>query len=99
MKSNSYVNTEFIFPEFIDAKKINFKFQLTENLGSYDIIIGRDLMRKLVLNVSYAKNSVIWDNMLVLLKHEDSDLSSFYIRKENKELQKPLTEKRILDAI
>ena len=82
VESNTYVNTEFTLLEFTDAKKINYKFQLTDNLGNYDIILGRDFMTELSLEITYVDNCVNWDNLSVPLKQEGCDQSSFFIREE-----------------
>ena len=99
VESNTYVNTEFTLLEFTDAKKINYKFQLTDNLGNYDIILGRDFMTELSLEISYVDNCVNWDNLSVPLKQEGGDQSSFFIREESKSVTESTNRiKRILDA-
>ncbi len=99
VESNTYVNTEFTLLEFTDAKKINYKFQLTDNLGNYDIILGRDFMTELSLEISYVDNCVNWDNLSVPLKQEGCDQSSFFIREESKSITESTNRiKRILDA-
>ena len=52
----------FSLPEFSNSKLINWKFHLTDNedLG-YDMVIGRDLMMSLGIDISFDKKKIIWE--------------------------------------
>ena len=49
-------NVHFSLPEFSDKKIVNWKFNIfeSEDLG-YDMVIGRDIMTKLGMDLSFNK--------------------------------------------
>ena len=51
MSTSSTVNGKFTLPEFHDGRTIEWKLHVTENLGACDMIIGRDLMQDLGIDV------------------------------------------------
>jgi hypothetical protein len=71
--SKKVTDTEFFLNEFSESRHIRWKFHvLPENSKlPYDMIIGRDLMRKLKMDVLYSDNVVTWDE-LKLPMHEVS---------------------------
>ena len=63
--SKKYTDTEFFLNEFSESRHIRWKFHvLPEDCKlPYDMIIGRDLMRKLKMDVLYSDNVVTWDEL------------------------------------
>ena len=62
------------------------------------MIIGRDIIQELKMDVLYSSNQVKWDDQIIPLK-PTTDLSSFYIRDESKAVQDATNWiKTILDA-
>jgi hypothetical protein len=63
--SKDAVDVDFTLNEFSDSRKVRWKFHvLPENSRlPYDMIIGRDLMRKLKMDVLYSDNVVTWDEL------------------------------------
>ena len=56
---------KFALPEFSKARQIEHVFHiLPENSNlPYDMIIGRDLLRELKMDVLYSDNEVVWDDL------------------------------------
>ena len=69
--SKKTAGMEFYLNEFSESRHIKWNFHvLPENSKlPYDMIIGRDLMRELKMDVLYSDNVVIWDE-LKLPMHE-----------------------------
>ena len=63
--SKNAVEMEFTLNEFSESRRVRWKFHvLPENSKlPYDMIIGRDLMRKLKMDVLYSDNVVTWDEL------------------------------------
>ena len=54
----------FTLPEFSDKKIIKWKFNVFENKHlEYDLIIGRDLMNDLKLDILFSKSKVAWEGI------------------------------------
>ena len=62
LKTQYQMDIMFSLPEFSNSKLINWKFHLTDNedLG-YDMVIGRDLMMSLGIDISFDKKKIIWE--------------------------------------
>ena len=77
--SKKYTDTEFFLNEFSESRHIRWKFHvLPEDCKlPYDMIIGRDLMRKLKMDVLYSDNVVTWDE-LRLPMHEVKSNGEWY---------------------
>ena len=59
----------FTLPEFSDKKIINWKFSVADSptIG-YDLIIGRDLMLQLQMNLSFEKKTVSWEGIEIPMR-------------------------------
>ena len=58
--TTSKVNAYFCIPEFSAAKVITWKFHMDESTnGRYYMILGRDLLTALVLDLKFSKNVII----------------------------------------
>ena len=64
MSTDHETKVAFTLPEFSDKKIITWQFNVgdKDNLG-YDMIIGRDLLSALGMNISFQKASLEWDGI------------------------------------
>jgi len=52
----------------------------TKSLGAYDMIIGRDLMSDLGIDIQFSATSVVWDGMEIPMKDRDATFEeSFHV--------------------
>ncbi len=68
--NTKYVSTiYFNLPEFSESKIITWDFHITEknNLG-YDMIIGRDLMQELGMDLVFSENVVTWEGTKIPMR-------------------------------
>ena len=68
--SNASIDLAISFDEFGGATKINHKFDIDsspEGIG-YDMIIGRDLLSKLNIDVRFSDKTIKWEDQLVHMK-------------------------------
>jgi hypothetical protein len=57
---------QFFLSEFSESRTINWKFHVIpdkNNAMPYDMIIGRDLLHTLKMDVLYSENVVVWDDL------------------------------------
>jgi len=60
---------ELILPEFSDKKIITWHFSAFENNDiGYDIVIGRDLMLELGMEISFVKKNVAWEGIEIPMR-------------------------------
>ena len=58
-----------MLPEFSDKKNITWHFSVFEgDEVSYDVVIGRDLMLELKMDISFARKSVSWEGIEIPMR-------------------------------
>lgn len=69
-KTNRTVNALFVLPEFHKNREIRWNCYVDEsdNLSRYDMIIGRDLMTDLGIDIMFSTGEVVWDNASIPLR-------------------------------
>ncbi len=84
-------------PEFSSQKEIHWEMFVEEfdaQKNQYDIIIGRDLMRELRLDLLFSNGTMSWDGSQVSIKPEGSlsDLAQY--RREYLYIEDPETSEK-----
>ncbi len=70
--SDSRCQLELKLPAFHENKVIHweaFVEPTSNDLGKYDLIIGRDLMHEIGLDILFSKEKMVWDNASVSMQH------------------------------
>ena len=69
LKTRYQADISFTLPEFSNSKDINWNFHLTnsEDLG-YDMILGRDIMTKLGIDLSFDKSGIMWEGSTIPMR-------------------------------
>ena len=70
-ETNRKVTCQFALPEFHQGKDINWTMYVDESdhrLNSYDMIIGRDLLHELGIDLMFSKGVMIWDNATIPMR-------------------------------
>jgi hypothetical protein len=62
------VKGQFTIPELHDNRLIEWDVHVTKSLGAYDMIIGRDLLKFLGIDVKFSNMMVEWEMLLCRLK-------------------------------
>ena len=64
------VELEFKLPEFCATKDIKHSFAVddTGNEHTYDVIIGRDLLNQIGMDILYSKGHLVWDGISIPMK-------------------------------
>ena len=90
---------QFVLPEFADDKLINTKVHVAKSLGNYDMIIGRDLLQELNIDILFSQDAISWEGVTVPMKSIDATLEdSFYINDSPAVDEATARMKQILDA-
>ena len=68
------VKCKFTLPEFFENRDLDWEMYLDESdmKCNYDMIVGRDLMDAIGLDILFSKGTMIWDNSEVPMKPYDS---------------------------
>ena len=54
-----------------DDKLVKWDFHVTKTLGAYDMIIGRDLMEFLGINIRFSDRVIEWEGATMPFKDKD----------------------------
>lgn len=71
----------FIIPELHDNRVIERTLHVAPDLGAYDMIIGRDLLQDLGIDIRFSDKTVEWDGVSIPFKDSDArhESESFHV--------------------
>ena len=96
MNTSQKTKTQFTIPELHDNRVIEWDVHLTDNLGAYDMIIGRDLLEFLGIDVRFSTLTLEWDGVELPFKNVDDTIEEAYHVDEPDMVKDSI--KKILDA-
>eukprot|EP00957_Ditylum_brightwellii_P124110 9460667-Ditylum_brightwellii.AAC.1 len=87
----------FVLPELNPTVHIECTMHITNNLGRYNMVLGRDVQQSLGIEPDFKQNNIIWDDCLADMKFADVTLAECL---NNTEVTKMITENmsKVLDA-
>ena len=91
---------QFKLPEFFEDRAVEYNVHLTETLKNYDMIIGRDLLSKLGIDINFSNSTCSWDDSVIPMKPLETQQSTSSYAIEESGILKEATRrlKKILDA-
>ena len=100
MKTYKAVKARFTLPELHDNRLINWnKVHVAKSLGAYDMIIGRDLLTDLGIDIRFSDSMCAWDGEEMPFKDRDeSPLLSYHVNDKGITQNSVNRVKEILDA-
>jgi len=78
MSTTSKVKAQFSIPELHDNRLIEWDVHVTKDLGAYDMIIGRDILNDLGIDILFSTQTVDWENHDIPFKNVDDDPETAY---------------------
>ena len=89
----------FMLPEFHHDRVIEWDLHVSQNLGAYDMIIGRDILSDLGFKFDFSSNTVEWDGVSIPLKPNDAtEQEAYHVPDPDKVEDATDRLKKILDA-
>ena len=55
------VKAQFTLPELQDKRLIEWDLHVADNMGAHDMILGRDVLSFLKIDIKFSDQVVIWD--------------------------------------
>ena len=99
LSTSTTAKAQFTLPELHDDKLIEWNVHVTKDLGNYDMIIGRDILRYLEIDIQFSTQEVVWDHASIPFKHVDaSPLDAYHINEPEVITKASDRIKKILDA-
>ena len=99
MKTRSKVKAQLSLPELHSKKLIEWRFHVAEDMGAYDMIIGRDILSFLGIDISFSRQVISWEGAEMPFKPKGATLETAYHVEEAMSVQEATDRiKAILDA-
>ena len=97
--TSSRVKAEFTLPELNDSTLVKWDLHVTNDLGAYDMIIGRDMSEFLEIDLKFSNQTVEWGTATMPFKDPDASILDSYHIDDPDGLQDEHDRiKKILDA-
>ena len=78
MSTTHKCQATFTIPELHDNRVIHYDIHVAKTLGSYDMIIGRDIMSELRIDLKFSTQEIEWDDSQIPFKDVDASISEAY---------------------
>ena len=78
LQTKSKVKAQFTIPELQDKKLIEWNLHVTKDMGAYDMIIGRDILSFLGIDLLFSARRVEWENEQMPFRPYDATVESHY---------------------
>jgi len=99
MRTTQKVKAQFTLPELHDDRMIEWNMHVTKSLGPYDMIIGRDILRFLKIDITFSEEIVKWDGAEMPFKDGDASVKEAHYAADNDLVEDAVHRvKRTLDA-
>ena len=99
VKTGESAKVEFSLPEFHPDKLIEWRVHLTEKLGSYDMIIGRDILSEMGIDIHFSTHTCTWGHSKIPMRPSSVKIEQSYLVQESGPMKQATTRlKKILDA-
>ena len=78
MKTRSKVKAKFTIPELQEKRMVEWNFHVADDMGAYDMIIGRDVLSFLGIDIKFSEQVVEWDHSEMPFKPKDATVRTQY---------------------
>ena len=77
-QTNGKTSAKFKLAELNPTAEIEHKFHVMPTLGRYDMIIGRDLLKTMVLIIDFENELITWGKYCTNMKPASVSVNTFY---------------------
>ena len=78
MKTSMKCQATFMIPELHDNRVIDYDIHMADDLGAHDMIIGRDVLSDLGIDLRFSNQTIEWDESQIPFKNIDATLEEAF---------------------
>ena len=98
-RTGTKVIARFQLPELNETSTIEYPVHVTDHLGGYDMVLGRDLLHELGIKLSFDTKSVEWQNVSIPMKVPDCRVEQHMHIQDSRSIQDATNRiKQIIEA-
>jgi gag-polyprotein putative aspartyl protease len=98
LQTTAMCRSQFSMPELHDNRVIEWEFHVTKTMGAYDMILGRDLLTDLGIDVKCSNMTVSWDHADIPWKDMTQDMEENFHINEPEAVEEEMSRiRKILD--
>ena len=98
-KTTKKGKVQFMLPQFSDGKVIETEMYFSAQNSNYDMIIGRDLLNKLKIQMDFGDMTITWDYAIVPMQPREVTVQEMHNMTDSESMQDTTERmKSILDA-
>jgi Retroviral aspartyl protease len=99
LHTSSRVKGQFTILELQDKKLIEWDLHIADNMGAYDMVIGRDILSCLKIDICFSNQLVVWEGSEMPFKPVEASVTTDYHIAESMAVEEHIDRiKKILDA-
>ena len=68
VNTSEMTKVQFSLPELHDDRLIEWNVHVSETLGSYDMIVGRDILSELGIDIHFSTLTCTWDSRTIPMR-------------------------------
>ena len=87
-KTNRVATVSLKLPELNHTAEISEKFHVTEEKFNYDVIIGRETLRKLGIVLDFKKSVTMWNNVIIPMKPANCTIKEHFIIRDSERVHR-----------
>ena len=70
---------QFSLPKFFDDKLVEWDVHLAKDLGNYDMIIGRDILTDLGIDIHFSTQTCTWEHSTIPMRPTSATVEQSYV--------------------
>ena len=79
VSTSKKAKVQFSLPEFFEDRLIEWRVHLADSLGNYDMIIGRDILSELGIDLHFSTLTCTWEQRTISMREGTATIEQSYL--------------------
>ena len=91
LSTGSTAKVEFSLPKFHKDKLVEWQVHLAPTLGNYDMIIGRDLLTEVGIDIHFSTHTCTWEHSTIPMRDSQVPIEQSYLVEDSGPIKQATT--------